>query len=125
MIDADVELIALLHEHRLAEKYAWIPDGTDILISHGPPYGYGDLALDGGSALTHVGSPHLLERIRQVKPAVVAYGHIHSGNGLYGDVIGGGSLLINASLIDEAYKMVYKPAYIVMNDRRVLEWGTN
>ena len=34
-------------EEELAEKWALMPDGIDILVSHSPPYGIGDLCDDG------------------------------------------------------------------------------
>src|SRR6478672_2072725 len=64
-------------EEELAEKWAMIPDGTDILVCHGPPYGYGDRTVRGD----HTGSTSLLERIERVRPRLVVFGHIHEGRG--------------------------------------------
>lgn len=91
-----------LDEVDLKEKWKQIPDDTDILISHGPPYGYGDLAYDYDTKKqVHVGSPSLLERIKEVKPKLVVFGHIHAGYGIYSldDTI-----LVNCSLLDEKYR---------------------
>ena len=39
-----------LDEPELAEKWAAIPDGLDVLLLHGPPFGYGDPRRGGPSA---------------------------------------------------------------------------
>lgn len=41
-----------------------IPDDTDVLITHGPPYGY----LDIGPAGNHLGCEELLKRVMHVSP---------------------------------------------------------
>src|SRR5262245_38938257 len=65
-----------LYEEDLVAKWAMIPDGTDVLVLHAPPYEYGDGVplRDGGVRRT--GSPSLLERIRAVKPRLAVFGHI-------------------------------------------------
>ena len=68
----------------LEELYAQIPAGVDILVSHQPPYGYGDqMPADAATqiAAEHVGSQQLLAAIDRVKPRVVVCGHIHLGYG--------------------------------------------
>ena len=80
-----------------------IPDDTDVLITHGPPYGYGDM-LDIGE---RVGCKDLLEEITtRVKPKVHIYGHIHEGYGTY-DLEG--IKLINSAVCDHNYLMNNKP----------------
>ncbi len=88
-----------LDEPDLNKKWSLIPDETDILLLHGPPYGEGDLTIDG----RHVGSPGLLERILEVKPKLVVCGHIHEAYGLhpFGD-----TLIVNASLVSLDYQPV-------------------
>lgn len=56
-------------------KKVWnkIPDGTNILITHGPPKGI----LDNG-----IGSEELLERINNIKPFIHVFGHVHEFNGI-------------------------------------------
>lgn len=91
-----------LKESELAQKWSMIPDDTDILIAHGPPKFFGDLVVEG----THEGSPSMLERIIQVKPKLVVFGHIHNGRGEYDHE---GVKLANVTLLNERYKMVYEP----------------
>lgn len=50
-----------------------IPDGTDVVVVHGPPRGHCDL---GGK-----GCPQLLREIGRAQPALVVCGHIHEGHG--------------------------------------------
>lgn len=49
-----------------------VPDGTDILLTHGPPA----LHLDQGK-----GCKHLLKEIWRARPKLVVFGHIHLGRG--------------------------------------------
>ena len=58
-----------------------IPMDTDILITHGPPKGIGDLTI--GPHAEHVGCDALLWRLREVNPELHIFGHIHNGHGLY------------------------------------------
>lgn len=64
-------------EEFLREKFAKIPTGTDVLISHGPPVGFHDRV-----GRQHVGSVALNTRIQQVMPRLAVYGHIHHGFGV-------------------------------------------
>ncbi|MDH3198719.1 MAG: metallophosphatase domain-containing protein [Candidatus Krumholzibacteria bacterium] len=63
----------------LRRKWEMVPPDTDVLITHGPPHGIGDETLDG----LHVGCEELLLRVKQVKPRVHVFGHIHEGRGKY------------------------------------------
>lgn len=63
----------------MLEKWNMIPDNTDILITHGPALGYGDLC----SSQLRAGCSELLSTIQQrVKPLVHVFGHIHEGRNL-------------------------------------------
>jgi hypothetical protein len=60
----------------LLNKWNLIPDDTDILVTHGPPLGYGDHAR----GQRHVGCVDLLNTVRmRVKPQFHIFGHIHEG----------------------------------------------
>jgi Icc-related predicted phosphoesterase len=63
----------------LKERWDLIPAGTDILITHGPPLGFGDsspYAERGGDA-------DLLEAVRRVRPTLHLFGHIHQDGGFW------------------------------------------
>ena len=74
----------------IAAKWALIPADTQILVTHGPPRGFGDLTFGG----EHAGCDDLLARVREIKPALHVFGHIHEGTGVYRD---GGTIFVNAS----------------------------
>jgi Icc-related predicted phosphoesterase len=63
----------------LAQRWARIPEDTDILITHGPPLGIGD-RIDSGE---HVGCEDLLRRVQQVRPKLHLFGHIHEARGIW------------------------------------------
>ena len=99
----------------LVEKYSRIPNDTDIVVSHGAPYGIGDMVPSrwsipdtewpGGE---HVGSRELTGRMFEVKPQLVVFGHIHEGHGSYPlDE----TLFVNATILDGGYKHVHRPWY--------------
>ena len=75
----------------LAAVWAKIPDDTQVLITHGPPLGIGDLTHRG----PHVGCEDLLRRVRQVRPRLHVFGHIHEAAGRF-DV--DGTIFVNASI---------------------------
>ncbi|KAL8659750.1 MAG: hypothetical protein Q9202_006965 [Teloschistes flavicans] len=55
----------------------FIPDGVDIVMTHGPPKGVLDL-----SAAGHVGCDSLAKAINRVKPILHCFGHAHDGYGV-------------------------------------------
>ena len=83
-----------------------IPAETDILITHGPPYGILDEVLRDPRP---VGCRDLLRRVEEIKPRVHVFGHIHEG---YGQVEQNGTLFINASVLDVRYQPVNKPVVV-------------
>lgn len=91
-----------LPEEELAEKYNKIPDDTHVIITHGPPFGYGDLAPPHfqRTEWEHVGSKSLIKRMEAIKPLLVVTGHIHCSYGLFESPYG---LVMNASYVDEKY----------------------
>jgi len=62
----------------LAQQWALIPEDTDILITHGPPFGIGDA---GGAGAGREGCQDLLARVKQITPKLHLFGHIHQGRG--------------------------------------------
>ena len=91
----------------LNEKWKMIPDDTDILITHGPAYGYVDTVL---GRTEHLGCELLRDHIvNRIKPRVHVCGHIHSGNGLYSNDV---TFFVNASVLDERYNYTYEPRVI-------------
>lgn len=61
----------------IRKKWDLIPDGIDVLVTHGPPFGYGDLVSDG----ERVGCEDLIKAVDRVKPKLHFFGHIHEDVG--------------------------------------------
>jgi len=81
-------------------KAVWemIPEGIDILITHGPAWGILDNVE--GNRNVHLGCELLGEKIKQIKPKIHICGHIHTGHGHYFD---GHTHYFNASVLNEQY----------------------
>jgi Icc-related predicted phosphoesterase len=79
-----------------------IPEYTDVLITHGPPYG----RLDRTQEDNNVGCEALLRKILDVKPKVHIFGHIHEA---YGIVANDYTTFINPSICTRAYVPSQKP----------------
>ncbi|XP_066154936.1 UPF0046 protein T07D4.2 isoform X2 [Euwallacea fornicatus] len=78
-------------------KWNLIPEDTDILVTHTPPLGHGDLVCSGVRA----GCVELLTTVQtRVKPKYHIFGHIHEGYGVTSD---GKIIFINASTCDINY----------------------
>ncbi len=88
-------------------KQHWdlIPDDTDILITHGPPFGILDETVDG----ERTGCEELLGKVHQIKPKFHVFGHIHED---YGQYTKGETIFVNASVLDDCYQLVYQPVAI-------------
>lgn len=86
----------------LKEKWDMIPEDTDVLITHGPPWGHGDLVPRGEL----VGCEDLLKRVEKIKPQFHVFGHIHEG---YGITKNDHTKFINASCLDGYYNSVNEP----------------
>src|SRR5262245_59487665 len=67
--------------HALAAVWAKIPRGLDVLITHGPPEGFGDRT----SRTSRAGCADLRVRVAEVMPRLHMFGHIHQDGGLWHD----------------------------------------
>ena len=94
----------------LADVYAAIPEGVEILVSHQPPYGYGDrYDHESSGEREHLGNRELLAAIKRVKPRLVICGHIHTGHGRFEY---DGIPIYNVSLVNDQYQLVRPPTVI-------------
>ena len=87
------------------QKNCWtqIPDDTDILITHGPPFGILDQNNDG----LNCGDEILLKEVQErVKPQLHLFGHIHEA---YGMQVINETTYINASTCNFQYSPENKP----------------
>ena len=89
----------------LAEKWALIPDGVDVLVTHGPPAEILDRTVHG----EEVGCRDLRDALERVRPRLHLFGHIHEAHGrLERD----GTLYVNASNCDVRYRSL-QPVIVV------------
>lgn len=91
---------AFMYPRGLAARKYWdlIPDGLDVLITHGPPFGILDQVMQGGE---HLGCAELLKAVEEKKPKVHIFGHIHGGAGTFDN---GVTRFVNAAYLNEQYK---------------------
>ena len=83
-----------------------IPSGTDVLVTHGPPWGILDRPH---GTRPPAGCELLRERVKALRPKVHIFGHIH---GDYGKHHEDGTWFLNACLCDEEYDPVQAPLVI-------------
>ena len=83
------------------QLYAAIPEDTDVLVTHTPPYGI----LDRDGSILY-GSRVLLERVRTIRPRLHLFGHIHNS---YGTTSDGVTVFSNATIMDEGYDSLNGP----------------
>lgn len=88
-----------------------IPIDTDILITHGPPFGI----LDETVYSKRTGCEELLLKVYQVKPKLHVFGHIHED---YGQYTKGDTTFVNASVLDDHYQLVNQPVVIKLDEKR-------
>jgi len=101
-------------ESTLIKHWRTIPDDTDVLITHSPPYMIGDYVP---RSMQHEGSPSLYEEVtNRIKPKIHCYGHIHHGYGIH---VIGETTFINASNLDEYNMCVNDPFFVELIDGKV------
>lgn len=86
---------------QLKAKWNLIPDDTDVLITHGPPYGILDRV-----GKEHVGCEDLREAVSRVRPKVHVFGHIHCDAGQFNS---GTTQFVNAAICNERYYPIHPP----------------
>uniref|UniRef100_A0A1I7YQS0 Metallophos domain-containing protein n=1 Tax=Steinernema glaseri TaxID=37863 RepID=A0A1I7YQS0_9BILA len=87
----------------LLDKWNQIPVGVDVLLTHTPPLGHGDLLLTGMRA----GCVELLNSVtKRIRPKYHVFGHIHEGYGCTSD---GYTKFINCCLTNHRLEMVNSP----------------
>ena len=89
----------------LRAKWGLIPSDTDVLITHGPPMGYGDRTF----LLENVGCQDLTDAVERLTPRLHVFGHIHEG---YGVTQNEQTTFVNASMVDSWNRPTNKPIVI-------------
>ena len=93
----------------IAKKWEKIPEGLDILLTHGPAHGMLDTTWQGMA----VGCEDLFNKIIEVKPKLHVFGHIHHS---YGYKEFNGTSFANASSLDEGYRYRNKPIVFTLDE---------
>lgn len=105
----------MTNEKALQEAWAKIPDDTDILITHQPPYDILDHVYRG-----HAGSVSLREAVlERVKPKLHVFGHLHLDGGQTSRK--NGTIFVNAAMCDEEYAIHRKPVVILLGQEQGLK----
>lgn len=86
----------------LAQRWSKIPENTDVLITHGPPYGICDYTIRGPQ-----GCERLARRVSELPNLKLhVFGHLHEG---YGRRDIGKTIFVNAASCDDTYRAVHAP----------------
>lgn len=83
-----------------------IPSDTDILITHGPPFGI----LDANIYQSKTGCEDLLKTVQKIKPKYHLFGHIHEAYGIQQTKE---TSFLNVSILNERYQITNLPHYFV------------
>jgi predicted phosphodiesterase len=113
-LNGDVEYYDKNIFNGIEDHWKLIPENVDILLSHGPPYGYNDSISSASVRLGEnpkVGCADLRSAIQRVKPKIVAYGHIHEA---YGTIEEDAITYINCSSLDEHYNPINNPIFKIL-----------
>jgi len=78
----------------ISRHWKLIPENTDILITHGPPFGI----LDRTEAGLNAGCEDLLAEVNMIKPKYHLFGHIHEGYGMRESSY---TTFVNGSILDQ------------------------
>ena len=81
-----------------------IPDDTDILITHQPPYSVLDY-----SANINYGDRNLLQTVQRIKPKYHLFGHIHDAYGIEKSEY---TTFVNAAILSENYELINEPVLL-------------
>lgn len=87
---------------QLARVWSCIPEDTDVLITHTPPFG----VLD---AEEKYGCRDLTQRLELLRLKLHIFGHVHSGHGVEKR---GKTTYVNASICDEEYEPIQAPIVV-------------
>ena len=85
---------SFMKDRNKLERY-WknaIPDYVDIIVTHGPPKGILDKSYDRDHKMESCGDKSLLNRVLEIQPAYMLFGHIHNNK----DIINAGLLKLSA-----------------------------
>jgi len=94
---------------QIKEHWDRIPEGTDVLITHGPPLGILDFVAWDNKG---VGCKDLLFAVTKIRPSLHCFSHVHGGYGLRAE---GTTLFANGSFVNEDYNPINKPHVVELD----------
>lgn len=99
----------------LEAKWNKIPNDTDILLTHNPPFGILDKVREG-----NMGCPLLLKKILEIKPKIHTFGHNHM---CYGKYENENTLFLNGTMLDGFNYQVNEPIKIFFdNETKIINY---
>jgi Icc-related predicted phosphoesterase len=90
---------------QISEHWKKIPEDTDILITHSPPFGI----LDELDNKRMIGCKNLTERLSKLNISHHIFGHVHNE---YGKIKTEKTIFINSSSLDDSYRIINSPILI-------------
>ena len=89
----------------LYDRWSRIPEDTDVLVTHTPPFSI----LDQSSRGMVLGCKHLANAIERVTPTIHCFGHVHAGAGLLDT---GTTVFVNASSVNSDLDLIQEPVVV-------------
>lgn len=96
----------MANENDLENLFSIIPNTTDVLITHGPPFGILDRNAEG----EYCGSKALRRTLARVQPKLLITGHIHEQGSKHTKVYGVDCY--NVSVLNEKYRLTNEPTVV-------------
>ncbi len=94
----------------LTKKWDLIPEDTQVLLTHGPPYAILDIVMVKGVP-QHLGCEALAARLPKLKQLKLhSFGHLHLQGGQ--TMLSDGVTFVNAAMCDERYKPNRSPVVV-------------
>jgi len=91
---------------KIRAKWDLIPQGIDILVTHGPPIGYLDWAQYSSE---HMGCEELRLAVERMKPKLHVFGHNHMDRG---EARNENTLFMNVSVCEDGTGAVHDPMVV-------------
>jgi Icc-related predicted phosphoesterase len=92
---------------KMDKMWKSIPEGTDIVVSHGPPMGVLDLSYNRDGELEFCGCSAMKKNMMRLEPKLVLFGHIHNCQG----IINAGTMQLSG------YKTIYSNGSVVTDGK--------
>jgi Icc-related predicted phosphoesterase len=95
---------------KLYNYWSNIEEGTDIIITHGPPLGILDKTERESRRYESCGDRALLNKVLEIQPKLHVFGHLHDEKDVlnHGVFINDYTTFINASMVDLRYEKLNK-----------------